>query len=158
MLKVKLDFPLNMRLKINSEKVKSVAANKLAAQVRNRLEDEQGAAGPMPRRKATAIIGPQPEGTKGQRALNDTGQLLKSVKYRKDISQILPTGTRADGKRNVGIAFMQLAERPELAASDPFGVTDDEEATFNENAEKEIARQLESGEAGLVDGIKEILK
>lgn len=152
MLKYTINLPINLRLKIDAEKVKSAAGNKLAKNVRERLQVGQGAEGKLPESKSRNGAG---------EPLKDTGQLLESVKYVKRLSRVLPTGKRSDGKRNMAIMAMQNAERPELAATDPMGVTDEESEKFGEDAQKEINRQLAKGEAGLsaeIQNLKGIFK
>lgn len=140
----KIDFPAHLRLQIDGDKVRDKVGQRISRVVKARLKDGVGAEGSMPPPKPTRAF--EPAG----RPLHRTGQMIRSVRYDKKNSVILPSGKRDDGKRNVAIMFIQLAERPDLAATDPMGVTDAMESDANAAAEKEIARQFSSGEYGLI--------
>jgi hypothetical protein len=140
-----MEFPTEIRLKLDGSKVRDKVGQKLARDVKARLSEGDGADGSLPANK-----------TNSNPPLNATGELIRSVRYNKKAGLVLPAGTRADGKRNMAILAMNIATRPDLEAADPFGVSEEMNDSANAAAEKEIARQLESGECSLLAELKKI--
>ena len=129
-----------MRLKINRGKVETAMGRRLATLIRTRLRQGNQAGGRLP-----API-------RGGDAWNRSGRLIRSIKY--DGGHVKATGRRKDGhkwsarvqNRNHAILAIQVATR----GVDPLGVTPKIEAEIARIAEAEVAKQLASGEGGIL--------
>jgi hypothetical protein len=129
---------------VDGHKIVSRMGTIIAKKIRDRVKAGRGAEGDLPQRKD----GSNPP-------LRATGALVQSIKfkrYRKGLpgGYVHPMDVRSRPKggtvANALILRSQIKERPDLAATDPMGVTAEIEAAAAEVAEKEIARQL-SGSA-----------
>lgn len=141
--KFTIEFPDEWVCSVNRVSVIRAAGGSIAKRVRERLSSGSGASGRMPMKDDLSDAN-QP--------LNDTGQMIESVKFKPKFSKgersktqgfVFPSGNRSDGKRNAGILAMNLATRSDLDATDPMGVTDAIRAAGIESAQKEIKRQAD---------------
>ena len=143
MIKVKIDVPKFKRIRMDGGKVADAAGRRAARTI-----------------KARAKAGKQAGGTAMHPDLNDTGELINSIGYRRRRDgraggTVFATGKRKgrNNKRNAEIAAIQVAKNEGI---DPFGedktVTDD----MQKAADKEMAKQLSSGRMGLVHELRRI--
>lgn len=133
LITVALNYPLEIRLKINSERLKQNVARRIVSATKRALKNERSLAGESLKR-----------GEDDGPALRDSGALIKSISYKK--GTIAPRGGR--GKiNNAGILGVRISE----GVGNPLATNTVElERKLNELAEKEIQRQTEKNEAGLL--------
>jgi hypothetical protein len=158
-LKVSLNMPTKIRLKLNGEKVKKKAGQRLATTIRARL-----------RRGVDGDGTKMPEPEDGGSALKDSGKLLRSIKYRqipakrgsaKKVRVVAPSTTRRSdiSKRAHGNFGLMSIHTAKEEYEDPMGQNDPGTAKVLEDAAtKEIARQLAKGEGGLKLELKHTLR
>lgn len=142
---ISVDVPFNMRLRFDGEKVAQSVGRKVASKIRRKLkkgEDYDGNALPV--------------GKDGGPGLNDTGRLIKSIKYRKGTATIEPTGKREDVSKRAGGNFGLLSIHIQTRDIDPLGTGSGKQLDkdLNEQTEKEIAKQIKSGKATLVGELR----
>ena len=82
--------------------------------------------------------------------------MVNSVRYKASTKArgggvVTPQGTRPDGTRNAKVLFVQIYSRDAVNAADPLGVDDALEAEMVALAEREIARQIQTGEVGIFE-------
>jgi hypothetical protein len=161
-LKVSTNFPTQIRLQINGDKVKKKAGQKLATFIRARIRrgiDGDGTKLPIPE--------------DGGSPLRDSRKMVNTIRYRKlpadkrrkgvktkynDV--VAPsTSRRTDAQRgansNFGIMSIHTAEP---GYEDPMGQNDPHTIkVLADAATKEVARQLAKGEGGLKLELKKTL-
>lgn len=158
---VRFNIPTRIRLKINGDRLKKAIGASVAAAVRRRLTRGQDGDGrPLP----APIAGNSP--------LNRTGELIKSIKYWARLGIVGPsTFARPDvserARSNFGLMKIHISgiyskagdavDRPDLV--DPMGSNSLETfQTIEKAGTKEIARQLQKGQAGLILELKGMFK
>lgn len=164
LLTVDLNFPVNIRLGLNGDAVTRKVGQRLATKIRSRLRKGlDGDGSPLPRPLS------------GGKPLNNTGLLIKSIKYVPRLGMVLPsTGIRegaydkprkssqisSRARSNFGLMTIHISgiytrkgasssrSRPDI---DPMGQGSDENRKIIETeTNREISRQLARGEAGLL--------
>ena len=155
-LLVDLNFPLSIRLALDSAEVEKKVGTKLATAIRKRLRkgvDAQGEALPPPKT--------------GKRPLKSTGKLLRSIKYQRRLGFVAPSvrSNRDDiskrARSNFGLMSIQISGvfRKGSSASrepiDPMGAQADSTLkTMQATTTDEVNRQLSRGRAGLILELK----
>ena len=155
-LLVDLNFPLSIRLALDSAEVEKKVGTKLATAIRKRLRkgvDAHGEA--LPALKT------------GKRPLKSTGKLLRSIKYQRKLGFVAPSvrSNRDDiskrARSNFGLMAIQISGvfRKGSSASrepiDPMGAQADSTLkTMQAATTDEVNRQLAKGQAGLVLELK----
>ena len=103
-----LDIPTRIRIKLDADKLLNEIGKKIASKARKHIRAGESFDGdPLP----------APEG--GGAPLNDTGRLLRSLRYSKRTKSIQPSGKHDNGKKNVAILAIQIAKQE----IDPLGTT-----------------------------------
>jgi hypothetical protein len=146
LLSVELKVPLNLRLRIDGDRVKKAAGNRVATLLRKRIRSGQDGDGT-----------PLPTPQQGGRPLNRTGDLIRSIRYDPFRSVVRPIGKREDlgaslrGRRQALMAVLIHTRKIE-----PMRVDEKIDAGLVEAAQKEIDRQLTNGGAGLIGELRRI--
>lgn len=172
LLVVDINFPTHIRLRIDGEKFTRNVGNKVATAIRKRLKLGLNAAGEeMPR--PLQFLGSGLEVRSGE-ALKRTGELIDSIKYRKDTGMISPstsvrTTVSSRVRSNFGLMAVHIAgvyqrrgvqpkhTRPPIG--DPMGAESQSTVDEIEKASAaELKRQLASGECGLLLELKRSFK
>ena len=142
-----VEYPWFQRIKMNSDELAFQVGRKIATAVRKRLRKGQADAGSaLPQVKRG-----------GRTVLNDSGKLIRSIKYDKKLREIAPKGKRRDGhkwnksvgNRNAAIMAVHI----HTLEIDPLG-SEDFGPMFEEIAAKEIQRQIDRGEFSLVHDMR----
>lgn len=130
-------YPWFQRLKMDSRKINKIMGRVLARKIRARMRRGQDSDGALPNTKR-----------EGRPFLNDTGKLIKSIKYKN--GEVAPTGTRRDDhkwtkrvqNRNAAILAVQVFERDDIDPLEP----SEFDQVVADAAEREIAKQIDRGE------------
>ncbi len=140
------NFPLDWRLRLDSERIMRKVGNKVAARVRRRMKTRKG--------------------MRSGQDLNNTGALIRSVKYDRREGVVRPSvRTRSDVSRRVRsnyglyrvhlsgkyrrIGYQRLEPMDALGTEDPATWQDIEQLV-----EQAVAKELKSGRGGLVGELK----
>lgn len=149
MVEIDFDIPINLRLKLDSQRVEAAVGRKIAAWTKKRIRAGRGL-------------------RRGQ-TLRDTDKLLKSIKYSKYSGVVRPTGRRSDVTKraggNYGLMRIHISGKyrkkgyQRLEYTDPMGSNDPKLPTLiSQWLEEAIAKELASGRGSLLAELQRSLK
>lgn len=149
MLTVSVDVPINMRLKFDSGRVAARVGRRIASKIKRNIKrgvDYDG----------NALL----QGKDGGPPLRDSGDLLKSIRYRKSTATIEPTGKRTDTGPRLGSNYALMSWHIQTRDIDPMstGSTGKIYEDVAAETERAIAKEIESGKATLVSELKRASK
>ena len=143
MAKFKLEFelPVMTQLKLKRDDVNAAGGKALAKAIRKNIRSGKDASGkPLPSRP----------GQKGSAPLNNTGKLVRGIKYYPEAERVGPSSRkRRDVSSRARSSFGLMMIHNDTWDRDIMGVTREMNDIINKAAEKEIAKQLNTGEAGI---------
>ena len=135
-------YPWFSRLKMDSPAIQRKVGQKIATKIRARIKKGSDSKGSLPNTKRDE-----------RPILNDTGRLIRSIKYRKKMRDVAPSGTRRDGhkynkksrNKNASVFAIQVFTKD----IDPLNA-DEYTGLIEKIAAAEIQKQIDSGKFSLL--------
>lgn len=138
-------WPTRVRFKINKDKLFKKVGGRVASGVKRRIKKGEGADG---------MSLPPPQSATNP-PLMRTKKLWRSIKYDRRLKEVIPSTKRREdvsrrARSNFGLMRILIVQRD----IDPMGVDSGLEKTMSTASQKEIKRQINSGEGGLITELK----